>query len=252
MATRAISHDLDNAYIRHLLPKVKGYEKQDPATIEWVIENGLMQASTVAEHAVASVGGHEVVSEDSHDISNGCDVKLASVRTHSEGFRYGSPVSNFKNKTGNLVVIVYERQLDKFYYFSIPQSAYSLVSSIEIPFHHDGTPKRDVLVSSHYTNTVKQKWWKFEKATFEEMVIADLVHVAGKNHTEVLEQMGYPEAWVVLDSKNKSTRTLREQKLSWLVSKGLSSDCSERQGGWAFKEKQSAIAFMVEWSHALT
>lgn len=251
MATRAISHDLDNAYIRHLLPKIKGYDKQDASTIEWAIELGLMQASTVAEHAVASVGGHQVVSEDSHDISNGCDVKLATVREYSDFSRYGAGVRNFQNKTGDLLVIVYERHQERFYYFRIPHSAYSNLKEVCIPFLSDGSPHRDVPVTYH-NRTGKQKWWKYEKATFEEMVIADLTHVAGKNHAEVLEQMGYPEAWLVVDSKDRSSRTLREQKLSWLVSKGLSSDCSERQGGWAFKEKQSAIEFMVEWSHALT
>ena len=252
MATRALSHDLDNAYVRHLLPKIKGYEKQDPATIEWLMERGLLQASTVAEHAVASVGGHKVVSEDTHDISNGCDVKLATVREFSYFSRYGAGVRNFQNKSGDLLVIVYERHLDRFYYFKIPHSAYSRVKEITIPFLSDGNPQRDVQRSAYYSDTVKQKWWKYEKATFEEMVIADILHIEGKNYTVALEQMGCPEAWLIMDGKDRSVRTNREQKLSWLESQGWAANCSERQGGWLFKDKQSAIAFMVEWSHALT
>jgi hypothetical protein len=246
MATRAISHDLDNAYIRHLLPKVKGYEKQDTSTIEWIIEHGLMQASTVAEHAVASVGGHEVVSEDSHDISNGCDVKLATAIIHGTRHAYGTLLRNFKNKTGDLIVIVYERILDKFYYFRIPHKAYSQINScLTIPFNQDGTPLRYI-----YNNTVKQKWWKYEKTTFEEMVITDIIPLVGEHFT-VLTEMGWPDAWFVNDHKDPSMRTHREQKQSWVASQGLTSDCSERIGGWAFRDKQAALAFMVEWKHTL-
>lgn len=250
MATRALSHDLDNAYIRHLLPKIKGYEKQDKGTIEWFLSLGIAQASTVAEHAVASVGGREVVSEDSHDISDGSDVKLVSVREHSSGTRYDAGVRNFKNKTGDLLVIVYERITERFYYFRIPHSAYSNVTEVEIPFNLDGSPQRHVRVSSHYSYTRKQRWWKYERATFEEMVLTEVLHLAGTNFEKPLQEMGFSEAWLVLDGENIAERHNREQKLSWLLNQGV--EFSERKGGWAFKHKPQAIEFMVEWKCGTT
>jgi len=123
------------------------------------IINGLLQVSSVFEMAIAEVGRLKVVSTDCEDFNDGSDAKMTSVRTNSYGRKYGAPISGIKNKTGSLRVQVYERKLDKFYYFVIPVWKHCSVKYPDIPFELDGTPRR----TNH--------WWEHEVATFEEMAL---------------------------------------------------------------------------------
>jgi hypothetical protein len=122
-----------------------------------LLEIGLIQVSTAFEHALANVGGFEVVSIDGCDGSDGSDAKLSSTRFRARGTAYSACVSGTKNKIGKLRVQVYERMTDKFYYFVIPNEAYCNITYVEIPFNVNGTPKKN------------SKWWAYEVNTFESL-----------------------------------------------------------------------------------
>lgn len=165
MATKLENLKLELAHFnnfKHYLPEFKHW---CPVTVNQIGSHyGGLQVSTFFEHVVAILGGTTVVSQDSHDLSNGDDCKLSTVRTSSNGTNYSAPVSNIAGKTGTLRVQVYERKLDKFYYFAIPRAAYMHIpekSNIEIPFFLDGTPKKQ--------NNCKVNWWKFAEPTFVDM-----------------------------------------------------------------------------------
>jgi hypothetical protein len=166
MATKASNNNLDRAHFRNAakhFPKAKNWHKP---TVNDFLNLGIIQVSTLVEHVIAHIGGNTVTSTDSEDISNGIDVKCATVRTHGHGKSYSAPVTNIFGKTGGLAIQVYERKQKKFYYFCVPRAAYEHVprkSNIDIPFEMDGTPRRVP------RGRVKQNWWNYETTSFKNL-----------------------------------------------------------------------------------
>lgn len=161
MATKAENLHLDIAHFSAFQKYISTLKDLDQATILAMLQLGIVEVSTAFEHALADIMGTTVISKDWADLSCGSDAKLTSVRTSSYGTAYSAPVTNIKNKTGDLLVQCYERVQNKFYYFRIPNSAYSHIpptSNIEIPFELDGTPRR--------INRCSVNWWKFEMPSF--------------------------------------------------------------------------------------
>ena len=160
MATKLENLELEVAHFNNIskyLPKSRNCCKK---TMQYLLQLGLIQVSTAFEQALAHRLGTTVVSQDTHDLSNGADAKLSSARTCSSGRVYAAPVTNIAGKTGNLLVQVYERKQNKFYYFDIPRRKYKHItatSNIEIPFEMDGTPRRK--------NRAVVNWWKCEVPT---------------------------------------------------------------------------------------
>ena len=166
MATQLQNLDLEKAHFKNFIDKLPRSTDWCENTVNDLLSLGLIQVSTGFEHALAQTGGHAVVSLDTHDLDDGTDAKLASVRTSGYGKRYSAPVSSIFGKTGALRVQVYERKKQRFYYFLIPKYAYSHIprtSNIEIPFEIDGTPRRTP------KGQVKQNWWWYEVESFEEV-----------------------------------------------------------------------------------
>ena len=160
MATLAQNLNLQIAHFsafQKYLPKIN---RMDITTLDTLLKTGLIEVSTAFEHAIANLSGTKVISQNHADLSCGSDAKLSTVRTCTYGRQYSAPVQGIHNKTGNLLVQVYERKQNKFYYFRIPNYSYSHIaknSNIEISFFLDGTPRR--------TN----KWWKYEVDTSNNM-----------------------------------------------------------------------------------
>jgi hypothetical protein len=157
--------DLEVKYFMHVVPYLDDYRNLDPHTLDYFVKHGMLQVSTIVEQAIAHHGGFNVVSANTHDLNDGSDVKMASVRTCNKGKTYSASVK-FKKKTGSLRIISYERIHDKFYYFIIPHSEYSKASSkstIEIPFDSDGCPKRQHL-GGKFNN-----WWIYEVESFDRL-----------------------------------------------------------------------------------
>lgn len=166
MATKLESLDLEISHFNECVKSVPWMASLNKKTIRSLLEHGVIQVSTVFEHAIANLSGCTVISEDHADLSNGNDAKLSTVRTCSYGHVYSAPITNTKNKTGNLIAQVYERKQNKFYFFSIPYSAYSQISgksNIEIPFEMDGTPRRIPLREKRLPN-----WWDYSYDTLAE------------------------------------------------------------------------------------
>lgn len=162
MATSIKHLHLELAHLDHFKDKIPGIKNLCTTTLAHLSSLGGLQVSTLFEHALANEGGHELVSLDKGDLErNGeySDAKLATARTCSNGTTYSAPVKGLHTKVGPLRVQVYERKQHKFYYFVIPNSAYSHIaksSNIEIPFDLDGTPRRIT------SRTVAVNWWDFE------------------------------------------------------------------------------------------
>ena len=169
MATKLDLLDLEIAHFNHFKQYIPNYNTHCDATITQLLKMGGLQVSTLFEHALANIGGHELVSLDKGDLYRSgkySDAKLSSTRTSSRGTQYGAQVQGIHNKTGTLRVQVYERKQNKFYYFVIPRRAYIDVpksSNIEIPFEMNGDPRR-IPKRAVYVN-----WWRYEVASWEEL-----------------------------------------------------------------------------------
>ena len=157
MATKTSNIGIETAHYNNFKEHVPGSATFCPNTMDKLLDIGLLQVSTAFEHALANKGGHQVVSENGRDISDGSDAKLATVRHRAKETAYSAHVSSTKNKTGKLRVQVYEKKQDKFYYFVIPFNAHNKVKYLEIPFSLTGEPQR----TNH--------WWNYEVQTFDDL-----------------------------------------------------------------------------------
>ena len=97
------------------------------------------------------------------DFTDHTDAKMATARFRSKGQSYSAGISGTHRKVGHLRALCLEPMTGQFHHFLIPNSAYSHMtrSSIEIPFHTDGLPKRK--------NTCAVNWWDFECESFEHL-----------------------------------------------------------------------------------
>lgn len=150
-----------------LFPLVYPSESTDKIISDFVVNHlvkndKLISISSLLESAISKNKGLERHDTMGQDFTDGSDAKTASVRWANSRKSYSAPISDIFNKKGLLRCVIYERQLDKFYYFLIPYDAYKHIpksSNIEIPFNLDGIPKKDAKVK--YVN-----WWQFEVLDF--------------------------------------------------------------------------------------
>lgn len=129
-------------------------------TLDWFLDNGMIEVSMAMEQAVAHESGNTVIGGSGWDISDGSEVKSAVVRWHNSGRAYSAPIFNLKNKTGIAKVIIYEPITDQNYHFVIENVVYNQLKHIEIPFDKNGKPKRD------------NYWWSLEVGSFKQMAVA--------------------------------------------------------------------------------
>jgi hypothetical protein len=162
MATLDIHKELEIAHFKNFKQYIPKFNRWCEKTISEMLEMGIIQVSTAFEHALANVGGFQVVSEAGRDGSDGSDAKLSSVRHRAQMTAYSAWISNTIGKKGKLRVQVYERIQNKFYYFVIPYKVHSTVKYLEIPFDLSGNPSR-------ITRNGKNKWWSCEVSSFNEV-----------------------------------------------------------------------------------
>jgi|TARA_B110000908_G_C10055775_1_gene358303 hypothetical protein len=164
MATKQGNLHLEIAHFNAIKEYLPGWEHMHHLTIQELLSLGLIEVSTAFETAIANASGTQVISQDWADLSCGSDAKLSTVRTCSYGTSYSAPVTGIHNKTGDLLVQVYERKCEKYYYFRIPYNTYCNIpksSNIEIPFALNGTPRRN--------NNKKHNPWDHEYDSFLNM-----------------------------------------------------------------------------------
>jgi len=163
MATFGAHLDIELAHFSNFCQYIPKFKSWCPATVESMLNMGLIQVSTAFENALANVGKFKVVSEAGRDGSDGSDAKLSTVRHRARMTAYSAWVSNNSGKTGKLRVQVYERIQNKFYYFVIPKKMHVTVKYLEIPFDLNGNPIRSTARNG------KNKWWKCEVFSFQEL-----------------------------------------------------------------------------------
>jgi hypothetical protein len=164
MATKLENLQLEIAHFNAFKRYLPNFVNLDTKTLEILLEMGMIEVSSAFERAIAEFSGSDVVSLDHADLSCGSDAKLVTVRTCNYGTTYSAPVSGIHNKTGDLLVQVYERKRNEFYWFRLPYETYYHIpktSNIEIPFELNGRPRR--------RNKKLFNPWEFECKSFEEM-----------------------------------------------------------------------------------
>lgn len=166
LVKKHFEHDLKYTedFLVEIFSKTIGIDdkEQIKKTMRALQEEGLIQEDGLYEAALEEAS-NRLIRESIHgqDYTNGDDAKQVTVRTASKGCTYSAPVRGVHTKKGFLLVKVWERIHDQFYYFKIPYSAYkniSRTSNIEIPFEpSSGLPRR----SNH--------WWQHEVISFEDL-----------------------------------------------------------------------------------
>jgi len=176
MATLAHTLNIDYIFFDELVfkayPKIKQYEFN---FMRKLVKDGVIAIETLFEKSIGITGGLVRSSTNGMDFADGSDAKKVTATHHSAKKRkdgtfgprsYSAGIKDVHTKVGILRVMCYERIQDRFYYFKIPNEAYSHIgakSKIEIPFCQNGDPRR----IPH--GPVKQNWWNYEVQSFEEM-----------------------------------------------------------------------------------
>lgn len=165
MATRSHDTKYEVAHMRHLIYKVKiplppGLTSE---ALMGLAERGVLTVSSVLENAIAEMGGLEVARQDTHDLSDGSEVKYATTRRHSNLTSLSAKIRGLHNKTGTLRVQVLEFMSGQFYYFLIPYDEYAGRNGLEIPFSRTGEPKR------FFNNSGCENIWRWQVPTFADM-----------------------------------------------------------------------------------
>ena len=157
---------LDLARFEFLWPKAYPYFSKIPLITKFatkLLADDILQLGQLHEKAISVQCRMLRESADGRDFENGDDAKLVAVRTSHYGASYSAPVTNIHVNRGKLLVSVYERKQNNWFFFKIPFSAYKHIpktSNIEIPFDMDGTPRRE--------NRSAVNWWKFEVKSMKE------------------------------------------------------------------------------------
>jgi len=164
---------LEQKFFDFLFPIIFPVESQNKDIMTFckdklVDEFKLLTKGSLLEVAISIKKNLPRYDTEGQDFIDGSDAKTASVRWSNSGRSYGAPITSVHAKCGLLRCMVYERMKDKFYFFLIPNDAYSHISSssnIEIPFNKDTfEPRRDI--KSRIIN-----WWDFEVDSFESLLL---------------------------------------------------------------------------------
>jgi hypothetical protein len=161
MATKNSSIGLELAHFNAFKEHWDVYHN-NARSMDILAARGLLQVSTAFEHAIGYSADLKVVSEDTHDLSDGSDAKLCTARLHGGDIypKYGAAVTNIHGKTGDLRVQVLEPRSGNIHWLVIPYSAYGHIgrsSNIELPFSMSGKPMRN------------NHWWRYEVQDWMEL-----------------------------------------------------------------------------------
>lgn len=169
MATRKYDHLIEIMWMNHLVNVLQvPLPPGNTATgIMNLTKKGMITVSSFLEVVVAERAGVEVIREDSHDLSDGTEVKYATSRKRDQGATHSAKVSGLTNKTGTLRVMVLEKMTQQFYYFLIPHDEYAGKDHFEITFDITGAPRR--IPHGLAGNNV----WQYEVSSFDEMCSAN-------------------------------------------------------------------------------
>lgn len=186
MATTDTNVLYDVAFFNEFFPYLGyNFDEHQLSAIKQIVCDGLLQRDRMIELAAAKVGGLEVCSQHGQDFSDGSDMKTVvsqmrqnikkrdplteeiKNKSHREGHWTSSfTVNKIKSKIGSLRVVAYNKILNKFHYFWIPNDAFQNINAIEI-----GVENYYGNVEPNWTGEPnrKRKWWSYEVNSFEEL-----------------------------------------------------------------------------------
>jgi hypothetical protein len=158
---------IDTAKFDLLWPLAYPYYSKIPLITKFIkklVKDDVLQFGQLFEKAIEVQCNLIRESTYGQDFKNGDDAKCIVVRTYNYNKSYAAPVTNIHSKQGWLLVSVYERKQNNWYFFRIPHEAYKNIpktSNIDIPFELDGTPRK------HPKKFGVYNWWQHEVKSFK-------------------------------------------------------------------------------------
>jgi len=172
MATTDNAVQYDVKMVENMLPHLN-LSKTENATLIKFTKLGIVQRETVAELAMTKLGNFDGDSREGRDFSDGTDAKTVTSNARNNNKKLGQWTNSFEirkvsTKTGDLRVVAYNKILDKFHYFYIPNHAFAhlknvLTIVIESYTCHIGEPNFTGIPNRN------KKFWEYEVESFEEL-----------------------------------------------------------------------------------
>jgi hypothetical protein len=152
-----------------------GLTETDMIGITKMVKLGLLQRERLAEIAISMVSKVDICSIHGQDLADGSDVKtvVSGIRNNNKAkgsWTHSFPVRQVHSKTGALRIVAFNKLLDKFHYFAIPNEAFQHCSQVlEIIVERRGNWFKPPEFSGD--PQLSNKWWQYEYKTFEEMCL---------------------------------------------------------------------------------
>lgn len=182
MATTDNAVQYDLKMVNQFVPYLNLEAEEIQALIKFT-EMGIIQRETLAEVVMTKLGNFKGDSIDGRDFTDGTDCKTVTSASRNNDKKRGGwmnsfEIRNIKTKTGDLRVVAYNKLLDKFHYFYIPNHAFAhlktaLTIVIESYTCHNGEP--------NFTGIPRRtnKFWEYEVGSFEELCEMEPADLSG-------------------------------------------------------------------------
>lgn len=181
MATTENCIPYDLRFFDEFYPYLKGFGPKARPHLRKAAERGILQRETFMEQVLADVGGLERSSIHGMDFTDKSDAKtvVSVVKNTSPNkpiakWMHSMPVCRVHCKEGDLLIIGYNKLLDKFHFFRIPYETYRhcgrtveiVIEDIRVPQGEDhgftGEPELK-------QNGDLRKWWEYEVPTIHDL-----------------------------------------------------------------------------------
>lgn len=172
MATTDNGVQYDQIFYKEFFHKLElGFTKHQLKAVEQLVRVGLLQRDRLVEMAISKVTGVAMDSTYGQDFKDGSDAKSVVLSVRNNNVKKGTwtasfPVVKVAGKNGDILVVAYNKILNKFHFFRIPFAAYQHITHV-----------LEIIVERYnktYTEpawtgkpNVKCKWWKYEVDSFE-------------------------------------------------------------------------------------
>ena len=174
MATTDNNVKYDEVFYKEFFSKLNvGFTKSQLKAVNTLVSMGLLQRDRLVEMALSKVSGIAMDSTYGQDFADGSDAKsvVLSMRNNNKikgTWTASFPVVKVAGKNGDLLVVAYNKVLNKFHYFRVPFDAYQHITHVL------------EIILERYENTytepawtgkcnVKCKWWQYEVDSFNKL-----------------------------------------------------------------------------------
>jgi hypothetical protein len=174
MATTDNNVKYDCVFFDEFFHKLElGFTRGEVIAVKKLVEIGLLQRDRLVEIAISKVTGVAMDSTYGQDFADGADAKSVVLSMRNNDKKKGTwtasfPVVKVKGKNGDILIVAYNKILEKFHYFRIPFSQYQHITHV-----------LEIIVE-RYNNTFSEpkwtgvpnvncKWWKYEVESFDRL-----------------------------------------------------------------------------------